>query len=46
VLPSLVDFTAAIAVALGGEDAIKACIMRLGDRITDFHAGTFPVTKN
>jgi hypothetical protein len=45
VLPSLVDFTATIAVALGGEDAIKACILRLGDRIKDLHAGTFPVTK-
>jgi hypothetical protein len=46
VLPSLVDFTATVAVALGGEDAIKACIIRLGDRIKDFHAGTFPITNN
>jgi hypothetical protein len=45
VLPNLVDFTATIAVALGGEDAIKACIIRMGDRITDYHAGRFPVTK-
>jgi hypothetical protein len=44
VLPSLIDFTAAVAIAIGGEEAIRACITRLGDRIKDFHAGTFPVT--
>jgi hypothetical protein len=46
VLPSLVDFTATIAVALGGEEAIKACIVRLSDRIKDLNSGTFPVTRN
>lgn len=44
-LPNLVDFTAMVAIALGGEDAVKACIMRLGDRINDFHAGKFPVQR-
>jgi hypothetical protein len=43
VLPTLVDFTATIAVALGGEEAIKACIIRMIDRIKDLNAGTFPV---
>jgi len=33
VLPTLLDFTATIAVALGGEEALKACIIRLIDRI-------------
>jgi hypothetical protein len=45
VLPSLLDFAAAIAIALGGEDAVKACIIRLGDRIADYHKGIFPVQK-
>jgi hypothetical protein len=43
ILPSLIDFTASVAIALGGEEAIQACIIRLGDRLKDFHAGTFPV---
>jgi hypothetical protein len=45
VLPSLVDFTASVVIALGGEDAVKACIIRMGDRIRDFNEGTFPVGK-
>ena len=36
-------FHATIAIALGGEDAVKACIIRLGDRIKNYHAGPFPV---
>jgi hypothetical protein len=46
VLPSLIDFTATVAIALGGEEAVRACIIRLGDRINDYHAGIFPVPKN
>ncbi len=45
-LPSLVDFTASVAIALGGEEAIRACILRMGDRIKDCHDGTFPVRRN
>jgi hypothetical protein len=32
-------------VTLGGEEAIRACIIRMGDRIKDFHEGTFPVQR-
>jgi hypothetical protein len=46
VLPSLIDFTATVAIALGGEEAVRACIIRLGDRIKDYHAGIFRVPKN
>lgn len=45
VVPALVDFTATVAIALGGVDAVQACIIRLGDRIKDFHEGTFPVDQ-
>jgi hypothetical protein len=48
VLPILVDFTAAAALALAGEgviEAIEACITRLRERIKDFRTGTFPVAK-
>jgi hypothetical protein len=45
VLPALVDFTAAIAIALAGEEAIEACITRLRQRIKDFRAGIFPIAK-
>ena len=46
VLLLLVDFTASVAVVLGGEEAIRACILRMGDRIKDYREGTFPVRKN
>jgi len=45
VLPTLLDFTATIAVALGGEEALKACVIRLIDRIKDLNEGTFPAKK-
>jgi hypothetical protein len=44
-LPMLVDFTATIAVAVGGEEAIKACIIRMIDRIKDLNAGKFPIQQ-
>ena len=46
VLPSLVDFTASVAIALGGEEAVRACIIRLGDRIKDYREGNFPVKRD
>jgi hypothetical protein len=46
ILPRLVDFTASLAITLGGEDAVKACILRMGRCIENYHAGTFPVRKN
>ena len=45
-LPTLIDFTASVAAALGGEEAMKACIIRLIDRIKDFSDGTFPVDRS
>jgi hypothetical protein len=42
-LPTLLDFSAAIAIALGGEEALVNCMIRFGDRIKDFREGTFPV---
>jgi len=45
ILPTLIDFTATIAVALGGEEAMKACILRFIDRIKDLNDGTFPVDR-
>jgi hypothetical protein len=46
VVPTLVDFTATVAAALAGPDGIKACVLRLGDRLNDLREGTFPVRKN
>jgi len=45
-LPWLVDFTAAAAIALGGEDAIRVSIIRMQDWIMDYREGTFPVKKD
>jgi hypothetical protein len=45
VVPTLVDFTATVAVTLGGEEAIKACIIRMIDRIKDLNAGRWPVKQ-
>ena len=44
ILPSLIDFTAAVAIAMGGEEVLRACVVRISDRIDDFREGTFPVT--
>ena len=45
IIPALVDFTAATAIAMAGEQGIEACITRLRERIQDFRAGTFPIDK-
>ena len=41
-LPALVDFTAAVGLAVGGEEGLQAFIARMQDRIKDWRAGTFP----
>ena len=46
VLPTLLDFTGSIALALAGEDGLKACIMRFGQQIEDHRKGSFPVRTN
>ena len=40
------DFTVSVAIALGGDEAVQACIIRLGDRIKDYREGHFPVKRD
>jgi hypothetical protein len=42
-LPPLLDVTAAVALSIDGEEAVRAAIARLESRIADWRAGTFPV---
>ena len=46
VIPTLLDFTGAIALALAGEEGLRACIVRLDQQIEDHRRGTFPVRTN
>ena len=46
VLPTLLDFTGSIALAIAGEEGLRACIVRLGQQIEDHRRGTFPVRTN
>jgi len=41
-LPALVDFTASVALAVAGEDGLRAFVARMQGRIADWRAGTFP----
>jgi hypothetical protein len=43
-LPALVDFTAAVALAMRGEECLREIITRMEGRIDDWRAGTFPAT--
>ena len=46
ILPTLVDFTATIAISLGGPEAVKACAIRFGDCLESYRNGTFPVDSS
>ena len=46
ILPTLLDFTGSIALALAGEDGLRACIIRFGQQIEEHRKGTFPVLTN
>lgn len=41
-LHAVMDFVASDALKIGGEDALRAVIERLGKRVDDWRAGTFP----
>jgi hypothetical protein len=41
--PALVDFTAAVALGVRGEEGLRAFIVRMEGRIDDWRNGTFPV---
>ena len=41
-LPALLDFTAAVALILAGEEGLEASTQRMADRLDDWRNGTFP----
>ena len=45
-LPALLDFTASVALAMDGEQCLRAAVRRMNRRIEDYCNGTFPVNAS
>lgn len=45
VVPAVVDFAAAIAIMVGGEQGVELAVERLQSRLVDWKDGTFPAPE-
>jgi hypothetical protein len=45
-LPALLDFAAGVALAMDGEQSLRAAVIRMNRRVEDYRNGTFPVNSS
>jgi len=45
-LPALLDFAAGVALAMDGEQCLRAAVCRMNRRVEDYRNGRFPVNSS